>query len=140
LAGTGKMRTNIAQLFRTVGSGGDDKRRKLIVHSQSPRFEKGQVRGETATDHLNRDQKAAVNKALTAKDYALIAGAPGTGKKTAIVEIVIELARRGKSVLLTSTTHAAVDDILLRLLNCGHRILRIGHVDKVCFIGNLARG
>jgi DNA replication ATP-dependent helicase Dna2 len=130
LAGPGKMRINIAQLFR-AGMDGDYRRRHLIVHSRSPRFEEGQARDETISGYLNCEQSAALHKVLAAKDYALIAGPPGTGKQTTIVETLLALAKRGKSVLLTSTTHAAVDNILLRLLDCGHRILRIGHIDKV---------
>jgi thymidylate kinase len=49
------------------------------------------------------------------QDYALILGMPGTGKTTAIAELVRFLVAQGKSVLLTSYTHTAVDNILLKL-------------------------
>lgn len=49
------------------------------------------------------------------QDYALILGMPGTGKTTAIAQLVRFLVSKGKSVLLTSYTHTAVDNILLKL-------------------------
>lgn len=68
---------------------------------------------------------------MTAKDYALILGMPGTGKTTTIAEIIKALVQRGKSVLLTSYTHSAVDTILLKLLNADFSMLRLGNIDKV---------
>lgn len=132
LAGTGKMRNNVAQLFFADDAGGDHKRRELIVHLQPPRFEQVHAPDdEEIPDHLNPDQRAAMAKVLTAKDYALILGMPGTGKTTTIAEIILALAKRGKSVLLTSYTHSAVDTILMKLVNSDHRILRLGNADKV---------
>ena len=40
---------------------------------------------------------------------------PGTGKTTTITCLVEVLVAQGKSVLLTSYTHSAVDNILLKL-------------------------
>lgn len=132
LAGTGKMRNNVAQLFFADDAGGDHKRRELIVHLQPPRFEQVHAPDdEEIPDHLNPDQRAAMAKVLTAKDYALILGMPGTGKTTTIAEIILALVKRGKSVLLTSYTHSAVDTILMKLVNSDHRILRLGNADKV---------
>lgn len=133
MAATGKMRTNIAQLFHADNAGGNRKMRQLVVHSQPPRFRQEYVRDGGLPDYLNREQRAALDKVLAAKDYTLIAGPPGTGKQITIVQIVLDLVKKGKSVLLTSTTHSAIDNILLKLLYCGHRILRIGHIDKVSY-------
>ncbi|KAJ9091006.1 hypothetical protein QFC19_009302 [Naganishia cerealis] len=132
LAGTGKMRNNLAQLFFAEDSGGDSRRRDLIVHLQPPRFEQVHAPNEDEIpEHLNPDQKLAMKKVLTAKDYALILGMPGTGKTTTIAEIILALVKKGKSVLLTSYTHSAVDTILMKLVNSDHRILRLGNSDKV---------
>ena len=70
---------------------------------------------ESILKELNSDQKNAVSKALSAQDYALILGMPGTGKTTTIACLVRVLVASGKSVLLTSYTHTAVDNILLKL-------------------------
>ena len=70
---------------------------------------------ERLVQNLNSDQRKAVKKALSAEDYALILGMPGTGKTTTIACLVQVLAALGMSVLLTSYTHTAVDNILLKL-------------------------
>jgi DNA replication ATP-dependent helicase Dna2 len=56
---------------------------------------------------------------ITAKDYTLIQGLPGTGKTSTIAFVARLLAARGKRVLITSYTHAAVDNVLLKLLEKG---------------------
>ncbi len=56
---------------------------------------------------------------LTAKDYALILGMPGTGKTTTITGLVQMLVAQGKDVLIASYTHSAVDNILLKLNKVG---------------------
>jgi len=67
-------------------------------------------------DCLNIDQKTAVKKVISTQDYALIQGLPGTGKTSTIVFLTRLLAARGKRVLITSYTHAAVDNVLLKLM------------------------
>ena len=59
---------------------------------------------------------AALLQALMCEDYALIKGYPGSGKTTTICALVEVLVKLGQSVLITSYTHSAVDNILLRLL------------------------
>lgn len=135
LSGAARMRNNLAQLFYSGDSGGDAKRRDLVVQLQEPRFENVWAPdAEEIADHLNADQKNAMTKVLTAKDYACILGMPGTGKTTTIAEIILALVKRGKSVLLTSYTHSAVDTILTKLVNSDHKILRLGNVEKVSFV------
>ena len=50
--------------------------------------------------------------------------------------LVIDL---GKTVLLTSYTHSAVDTILAKMKGEGFGILRLGNVDKVGCIFSLQR-
>ncbi|KAL7430717.1 hypothetical protein ACHAXM_002466 [Skeletonema potamos] len=68
---------------------------------------------------LNSDQKAAVLKVISAEDFAIIQGLPGTGKSATIVFITRLLVARGKRVLLTSYTHSAVDNLLCKLMKSG---------------------
>ena len=52
---------------------------------------------------------------LSARDYALILGMPGTGKTSTMVHAVNALLIRGASILLTSYTNSAVDNLLIKL-------------------------
>lgn len=56
-----------------------------------------------------------IYQVLAAEDYTLILGMPGTGKTTTIAHLVQVAVAEGKTVLLTSYTHSAVDNILLKL-------------------------
>lgn len=109
--------------------------RKLIVEGVAPTF-KPTASAYTIADtssqaNLNVDQKAAIEKVMSAKDYALVLGMPGTGKTTTIAHIIRALVAQGKSVLLTSYTHTAVDNILLKLRNDNIGIFRLGAAAKV---------
>ena len=61
----------------------------------------------------------------------LLLGMPGTGKTATIVAAVAALVQRGASVLLTSYTNSAVDNILLRLKAAGIHFLRLGRPESV---------
>ncbi|CCO32082.1 DNA replication ATP-dependent helicase Dna2 [Rhizoctonia solani AG-1 IB] len=129
--GMAKLRSNLAALFYQPG---DERRLRLVVDLMPPRFltSNGDEKlPETRAKLLNPNQRAAVELVLRAQDYALVLGMPGTGKTTMVVELIKELVRRGKSVLLTSYTHSAVDTILLKLLEVEFDVLRLGNVDKV---------
>jgi DNA replication ATP-dependent helicase Dna2 len=56
---------------------------------------------------------------ISAYDYTLLQGLPGTGKTTTVAYIARLLAARGKRVLITSYTHAAVDNVVLKLIEKG---------------------
>lgn len=109
--------------------------RKLVVEGVAPTFKTtptAYTLGDSASQaSLNVDQKCAIEKVMSAKDYALVLGMPGTGKTTTIAHIIRALAAQGKSILLTSYTHTAVDNILLKIRNDKIGILRIGAVAKV---------
>jgi superfamily I DNA and/or RNA helicase len=60
-------------------------------------------------------QREFVNKALNTKDFAILEGPPGSGKTTVILEIICQLIKLGKRVLLCGSTHVAIDNILERL-------------------------
>jgi Cdc6-like AAA superfamily ATPase len=68
---------------------------------------------------------------LAARDYALILGMPGTGKTSTIVHAVNALLARGASVLLTSYTNSAVDNILLKLKMQNVDFVRVGRTDAI---------
>lgn len=62
-----------------------------------------------------REQRAFVDIALRTPDFALLEGPPGSGKTTAICELVMQLVAAGKRVILCASTHVAVDNVLERL-------------------------
>eukprot|EP00794_Sanderia_malayensis_P004887 gene4887-5527_t len=80
---------------------------------------------------LNPDQKMAVEKCLTAQDYVMVLGMPGTGKTTTIACIVKGLVALGKTVLITSYTHSAVDNILLKVKEMNLDFLRLGKTNSI---------
>ena len=84
-----------------------------------------------ALAELNREQAAAVTRLLTAEDYALVLGMPGTGKTTLIAYLVRALVLLGKTVLLSAYTNASLDHVLLKLDQMGVGILRLGQVRQI---------
>lgn len=143
--GMARIRDNLAQMFYAEG---DVRRLKLVVDLRAPAFGSLDWIGNEYsrdwrefvrhTQKLNPDQKEAVKKVLSARDYALILGMPGTGKTSVVASLVKVLVGMGKSVLLSAYTHSAVDNVLLRLKaeagkeELGFGVLRLGNLDKVC--------
>ncbi len=75
---------------------------------------------------LNTSQAEAISRAIQAEDFHLIIGPPGTGKTYVINEIIRQLTRKRKRILLTAWTNIAVDNILERIPELEDKILRIG--------------
>lgn len=137
---------------------GDTRRRNLIVHLSRPRFKSNRVT-ELVTQHfnnyrstsehdamvvmaqgkalldefflLNIDQQRAIHRVLNTLDYALVLGMPGTGKTSTIAFAVRILLYLDFSVLVTSYTHSAVDNLLLKLLEHKVPMLRVGNATQV---------
>ncbi|MBK9263305.1 MAG: AAA family ATPase [Polyangiaceae bacterium] len=86
-----------------------------------------------ATRSGTDEQRAFVSKALGSPDFAFLQGPPGSGKTTAICEMVQQLVEQGQRVLLCASTHVAIDNVLERLLEASSPIyaVRIGKIDKV---------
>ncbi|MFM7296293.1 MAG: AAA domain-containing protein, partial [Planctomycetota bacterium] len=86
-----------------------------------------------ATRSGTDEQRSFVQKALGSPDFAFLEGPPGSGKTTAICEIVQQLVEKGERVLLCASTHVAIDNVLERLLESASPIdaVRIGKLDKV---------
>jgi ATP-dependent RNA/DNA helicase IGHMBP2 len=80
---------------------------------------------------LNDSQRDAVALALAAKHIAIIHGPPGTGKTTAVVELIRQAVRRGERVLACAPSNLAVDNLLEKLLAAGEEPIRLGHPARV---------
>ncbi|KAJ0970838.1 hypothetical protein J5N97_018797 [Dioscorea zingiberensis] len=130
------MRFNLVQLFDQ--SFRSSHLRKMIVDLEAPRFDSGGIISQDpalsylrSENNLNNGQRRAIQKILSAKDYTLILGMPGTGKTSTMVHAVKALLLRGASILLTSYTNSAIDNLLLKLKTEGIDFVRIGRREAI---------
>lgn len=80
-------------------------------------------------------QRQFVRQSLSTPDFSLLEGPPGSGKTTAILELILQLIKQNKRILLCASTHVAIDNVVERLkeedrLN-GILPLRIGDMNQV---------
>lgn len=87
--------------------------------------------GAALMSDLNESQQRAVLKAVTANEYVLIKGMPGTGKTRTLVTLIELLLQLGSTVLVTAYTHSAVDNVLLMLLERNIDFLRLGATKQI---------
>ena len=66
------------------------------------------------------EQRKFVSTALATPDYAILQGPPGSGKTTAIIELIAQCAKQGKRVLLCGSTQASIDNVLTRIMAKQH--------------------
>uniref|UniRef100_UPI00398EB479 DNA replication ATP-dependent helicase/nuclease DNA2 isoform X2 n=1 Tax=Pristiophorus japonicus TaxID=55135 RepID=UPI00398EB479 len=139
--GFGNMNTHLGNLSKLMEqSAVSDKLRELIIGRRPPQFilylstilpREAKETVANILRGLNKPQKQAMKRVLLSNDYTLIVGMPGTGKTTSICTLVRILHACGFSVLLTSYTHSAVDNILLKLARFKVGFLRLGRYQKV---------
>jgi superfamily I DNA and/or RNA helicase len=104
--------------------------RTLLLGDASPTFEDEKPLAPLDSA-LNPSQQEAVRFALCARDLAVLHGPPGTGKTTAVVELIRQAVRRGEKVLACAPSNLAVDNLLERLLAGGEAAVRLGHPARV---------
>nr|XP_033798157.1 DNA replication ATP-dependent helicase/nuclease DNA2 isoform X1 [Geotrypetes seraphini] len=139
--GIGGLDAHLGNLSKLMeNSAESEKLRSLIIDFHKPQFLQhlSSVLPLEAKDTvanilkgLNKPQKQAMKRVLLSKDYTLIVGMPGTGKTTTICNLVRILYACKFSVLLTSYTHSAVDNILLKLVKFKVGFLRLGRSQKI---------
>lgn len=61
------------------------------------------------------EQRKFVEQAMSTPDFMLLEGPPGSGKTTAILELICQLIKKNKRILLCGSTHVAIDNVLERL-------------------------
>lgn len=94
-----------------------------VEHARWPSFEPAGIENDgwmVLTDEARPgtgEQRRFVDIALATPDFVLLEGPPGSGKTTAICELVLQLAKQGKRALLCASTHVAVDNVLERLMD-----------------------
>lgn len=62
------------------------------------------------------EQREFVSKAMDTSDFALLEGPPGSGKTTAICELITQAVQQGQRILLCASTHVAIDNVIERLM------------------------
>jgi len=87
---------------------GDPDRKDVLFGRRDPSFSDDK---RTYIDN-NAAQDEAVNLAVTAEDFALVHGPPGTGKTYTLARTIRALVDRGERVLLSAFTNRAVDNAI----------------------------
>jgi hypothetical protein len=120
-----------AALERAAGARGDRlaELRAVLLGQRQPEF--ATPVDPPPTPALNDSQRAAIAFALSAVDVAIIHGPPGTGKTTAVAELIRQAIGRGERVLACAPSNLAVDNLFERLLAAGQRAVRLGHPARV---------
>ena len=94
-----------------------------VDHARWPSFEPAWMDDDSwmvLTDEARPgtdEQRRFVEIAMATPDFVFLEGPPGSGKTTAICELVLQLAKEGKRALLCASTHVAVDNVLERLMD-----------------------
>ncbi|KAK4165712.1 DNA-binding protein smubp-2 [Cladorrhinum sp. PSN259] len=88
--------------------------------------EKGKVE-EWFDPTLNDSQKDAIKFALASEEIALIHGPPGTGKTHTLIELILQMLKRGMRVLVCGPSNISVDNIVERLAPHKVPLIRLGH-------------
>ena len=61
------------------------------------------------------EQRRFVIKAMSSPDFTILEGPPGSGKTTAISELIYQLIKKDKRILLCASTHVAIDNVLEKM-------------------------
>lgn len=80
---------------------------------------------------LNHWQKEAVRAAMVSRDAAIVHGPPGTGKTTALVEIIRQNSAEGKFTFAAAPSNTACDHLLECLVKAGVKVIRLGHPARI---------
>ncbi|CAA9988093.1 dna2/nam7 helicase family member, putative [Plasmodium knowlesi strain H] len=87
---------------------------------------------EWGNKNLNDSQKKAVYFCLYSKDIFCVHGPPGTGKTTVLCEVIYQLVKRNKKILVTGPSNVSVDNILRKCINMNVKnVVRIGIKSKI---------
>lgn len=103
--------------------------REVLLGNEPPQFERPAPVDPGRP--LNPEQQEAVQRALAAEDFFLVHGPPGTGKSTVLAEVAAQSVRKGKRLLCTAASNAAVDHLLDLCLQRGLPAVRAGHPARV---------
>jgi predicted DNA helicase len=104
---------------------------EVILGKETPKYSKNTVSISFYNEKLNKYQKEAVIKSLSAEKLFLIHGPPGTGKTTTLIESILQHVKQDKKILATADSNTAVDNLVEGLIKYNLNIVRIGHPARV---------
>nr|ATB19672.1 putative DEAD-like helicase [Juniperus indica] len=122
-----RLKDTIITLSKGVQKGPAADLVPVLFGEKAPTFSKKTISFSPFNTGLDHSQKAAVSKALGSGNIFLLHGPPGTGKTTAVVEIILQEVKRGSKVLACAASNIAVDNIVERLANYRVKLVRLGH-------------
>ncbi|GLJ21851.1 hypothetical protein SUGI_0408590 [Cryptomeria japonica] len=122
-----RLKDTIITLSKGVQKGPAADLVPVLFGEKPPTFSKKTISFSPFNTGLDHSQKAAVSKALGSGNIFLLHGPPGTGKTTAVVEIILQEVKRGSKVLACAASNIAVDNIVERLANYRVKLVRLGH-------------
>ncbi len=96
---------------------------------QDPEFD--ELNTDVLVQNLNLSQNKALRHVLSAKDFAVVHGPPGTGKTSTMVHAIRLTLQTEHQVLVCAPTNTAVDLVSEKLLELGIDVLRLGHPARV---------
>lgn len=105
-------------------------RKDKILGNAQPEFARAREIEFDNAD-LNESQQEAVLRCLSAQDFFLIHGPPGTGKTITCIEVIVQLVKRDYTILAAADSNVAVDNLVERLDKLGTAVVRIGHPARV---------
>jgi superfamily I DNA and/or RNA helicase len=127
---TWKRTSAALEAWKSMDAGVKRDRREILLGNQPPRFDVTRMPVRPSRP-LNPEQLEAVALSLSARDFALVHGPPGTGKSTVLSEIAVQAVAQGQRVVCTAASNAAVDHLLELCVNAGLRAVRVGHPARV---------
>ncbi len=80
---------------------------------------------------LNDSQNLALNDMIAAHDIGVIHGPPGTGKTTTLIQVIKQLAKGEKHILVCTPSNAAADLLTSKLAGEKLNVVRVGSISRV---------
>ncbi|EFJ16960.1 hypothetical protein SELMODRAFT_179218 [Selaginella moellendorffii] len=122
-----RLKSTLLDLGKGVSRGPATDLVPVLFGEKPPSFSKTHATYEPYNTELDESQVKAVKMALSAQDVMLLHGPPGTGKTTAVVEIILQEVKRGLKVLACASSNIAVDNMVERLACHKVKVVRLGH-------------
>ena len=102
------------RLLRLTEQGNGKERDKLWSNFKLQDVENWQILTDDKYDGT-LEQRDFVRRAISTPDFAILQGPPGSGKTTAIIELITQFALQEKRYYSVGSTQASIDNVLTRI-------------------------